>query len=199
MRRRGQGSDGIGVIRRVVKKAVRVWLGDYTIYRFFRYACACTDADASDTDGALTFFVPAEEEIAQARSPIIREQAWCGGDNALVFAARKGGEIAAICWVWHGSSYRVAAQWPLKEREAYIVQLVTVPEWRGTGTGTQLKRYVTEVLCARGFKTLYSRVWFSNAAAIRMNEKAGWEHFATVVEVTPPKGAHSLRIVRTRR
>lgn len=187
------------MIRRVIKKAARACLGEYTIYRVFRYDCpGGIGGESQAAAEGQTFFVPSQDDILNAGSPLIRDQAWYQGDDALAFAARKGTEIAAICWVWHGSSYRVAVQWPLKKHEAYIVQLVTVPECRGTGTGTRLKRYVTQELCARGFRTLYSRVWFSNRPAIRMNEKAGWKHFATIAEVAPPIGAKSLRIVRTR-
>jgi L-amino acid N-acyltransferase YncA len=48
-----------------------------------------------------------------------------------------------------------------------------------------VKRHSTTALHSLGFRRLYSRVWYSHAASIAMNEAAGWNRVALVVEVFP--------------
>jgi len=48
----------------------------------------------------------------------------------------------------------------------------------------------------RAFSRVYSRIWWNNYAAIRVSEKAGWRHIATVFELRISSRSRPWRLVR---
>ena len=47
-------------------------------------------------------------------------------------------------------------------------------------------RLSAEQLRLKGFSRLYSRIWWTNVASLRVSEKAGWSHVGTTLQVTLP-------------
>ncbi len=66
-----------------------------------------------------------------------------------------------------------SAFWPLAADDAASVHLMTAAPERGKGLATRLKQCSAERLRAMGFARLYSRIWWTNTASLRVSEKAG--------------------------
>lgn len=133
--------------------------------------------------------------IQHAADPLIRDQAWYGGEDALGFAIFHDGEPVSLQWIWHGERYRRSRNFiSLAESSAKSVQLVTVVKERGQGLATQLKQFSAKQLAQLGFNRLYSRIWWSNAPSIRVSKKAGWTLSSTVATFSMGKSKHWLRI-----
>ena len=136
-------------------------------------------------------------DVARAADELIRKESWYGGEGALGFGVYRGTELVCIQWVWYGERYRTKRNfWPLEEGEAKSVQLVTIPSERGKGLATQVKRFSAAGLRKRAFSRVYSRIWWNNYAAIRVSEKAGWRHIATVFELRISSRSRPWRLVR---
>lgn len=134
--------------------------------------------------------------LKNAKDTLIRDQAWYGGSDALGFAVLRDGDPVCVQWIWHGERYRTKRGfWPLEANEAKSVQLVTVESERGRGLATQLKQFSAEQLQQLGFKRIYSRIWWSNVASIRVSEKSGWQMDSWAGLIRVGKGKRSLKII----
>ena len=125
-----------------------------------------------------------QADVANAGEPLIRAEAWYGEGNAIGFGVYRGAELVCLQWIWHGKDYHEKRNfWPLAQGEAKSVQLVTVPAEHNKGLATLVKLFSAGELSREGFRKLYSRIWWSNKASMRVSEKAGWHHIATVYEL----------------
>lgn len=110
-----------------------------------------------------------------------------GGQGSHLFGIfRDDGVLVCIQCVWFGDRYLRQAFWPLEADEAASVHLVTAAPERGKGLATQLKQRSAERLGEMGFVRLYSRIWWTNTASLRVSEKAGWTQVGTVLEIDVP-------------
>lgn len=59
-----------------------------------------------------------------------------------------------------------------------------------------LMQHCAQELKARGFERVYSRIWWNHHSSIRLAEKAGRTHIATIVELRFFGAKRPLRFVK---
>jgi RimJ/RimL family protein N-acetyltransferase len=178
-------------VNRVVKALARAVLGEYSAY--YIYACAAT---APAVESRRDFRVEAitEASIASSQDPLIREQAFYAGSEAEAYACLMGSRVVGVCFYWYGSRYLKRNFWPLRDNEAKLVQIVSLPEFRGRGVARTLIEASFRAMAELGFHRAYARIWHSNVPSLRAFEHAGWSRIALVVEVNPLRRRQPLRI-----
>ena len=182
------------MIKEAIKRLARTLCGEYAIYRI----CTCSATDArfpvAPLQG-LAFVAVDAARVESSADEIIREQTWYHGEGSRAYACLEGAKIVALCFFWHGERYHTRNFWPLKEQEAMLVQIVTLPEMRSRGIARALIAHAARDMLARGFHRLYARIWHSNMASLRAFEGAGWRLVASVIEIHPFGRKKPLRIV----
>ncbi len=184
-------------IKSAIKSLVAVLGIEYAFYRIYRLDLTQDQQGPEQTlpPGYSNCTVDAST-LKNAKDALIRDQAWYGGSEALGFAVLRDGDPVCVQWIWHGDRYRTKRGfWPLEACEAKSVQLVTVEAERGRGLATQIKQFSAGQLKQLGFERIYSRIWWSNAASIRVSEKSGWIFNSWVGLVRIGKGRRSLKII----
>lgn len=83
--------------------------------------------------------------------------------HALVLGIRKGRAVVSYCVCELNDGMR----------RAYVVETLTLASLRGRGLGSWLRARVEDVAVHLGYRYVASHVAVSNAAARRLNEKAG--------------------------
>ena len=138
-------------------------------------------------------------DVAKCPFAELRECEWYGGPDSHLFGILRDDTLVSMQCLWFGERYRKSAFWPLGRGDAASVHLVTAASERGKGLATLLKRYSAGRLRDRGFARLYSRIWWTNTASLRVSEKAGWSQVGTVVELEAPWRRDPLRRIFHRR
>lgn len=170
---------------------------DYACFRIFAFSLDTTRKapDPSIEGYRFTELLPADLEACPYTE--LRDCDWYFGPGSCAFGVfRKDGALACAQWLWFGDRYGQASFWPLAANEAASVQLITAAPERGKGLATGLKNYSAQQMRQRGYSRLYSRIWWTNAASIRVSRKAGWKEVGMVLEVSAPFFSRPLRIVR---
>lgn len=136
------------------------------------------------------------DEAAIKLSPdaLIREQAGYAGPGSYAYGCFDGERIVGLCFYWFGERYRKRNFWPLADREAKLVQIVSHPEFRGRGVATMLIMHSSQDLIDKGFRRTYARIWHSNTPSIRAFERAGWNRIALVLEINPLRRRRPIRL-----
>lgn len=179
-------------------RILQALIGDYAIYRIFRLDLErLPEIDLRGYEERGYRFTPVTVSgVAASGNPAIRARAEYGGTGALGFAVRHHAQIVCLQWFWDARRYQGRDFWIINDGEAKSVDLFTAPDYRGQGLATALKQYSSQEMQLRGFYNLYSRVWHSNRASIRVNEKSGWRQVALVTEFYPLGSTRKLRFVR---
>jgi ribosomal protein S18 acetylase RimI-like enzyme len=183
-----------------VKPLARALAGDYGIYRVFALDLQTFLRDPRDDVRRAGFRAApvADEDVAAAPAPVIRESACYGGAGAQAFAILRDDEIVAVEWYWFGSDRQHVAFWPLLDSEAESAYIATAPELRGQGLAQWVKEYSALEMRERGFRRAYGKIWHSHHASIRANQKSGFREIALVVDLYPFGGRRRVRWVRRR-
>lgn len=171
-------------MRDALKKLLRLFLGDYSIYRIYSYSLEDGPVHVSELP-TFRFSRVGRAEIEASDDPLIREQAWYGGNGSHAFAYLEESRIVSLCFFWYGDRYRTRNFWPLAKDEAKLVQVVTLEEKRGSGIATALIANASAILLADDFVRLYARIWHSNLPSLRAFRRASWHPVATVIELNP--------------
>jgi RimJ/RimL family protein N-acetyltransferase len=171
------------------------WLGfGYECYRVLRRSLARDErASPPSLPEGFRFAEVSAADVLGSNDTLIRDCDWYGGPGALGFAIRDAREdIAALQWYWFGERYHRAAFWEISASEAASVHLVTLPAHRNQGLATELKRASARAMAQRGFTALYSRIWWTNAASLRVSEKLGWQRVGSTLRILLPLRAAPL-------
>jgi RimJ/RimL family protein N-acetyltransferase len=180
-------------MKELFKKLARLLFGPYAIYHI--HSCSPQCGPEAAPDSARFHFVELEKSLIESSSDrLIREQLAYHGSEVHSYGCLDGSEIVAVCYFWHGTAYAKRNFWPLAEREAKLVQIVTKPQMRGRGIASGLILFGSEEMFRQGFTRLYARIWHSNASSLKSFEKAGWIRVATVIEVFPLQAKRAWRI-----
>lgn len=169
-------------------------LGEYAAY--YIYACSC-DADAPSRAVAglpFRFEEIGESAISRSRDALIREQAYYAGPGSHVYACLEDDRIVALCFYWFGERYLKRNFWPLADNEAKLVQIISLPEFRGRGIAAALINASLRDMNGKGFGRAYARIWHSNTPSIRAFERAGWRRIALVIEINPFRQRRPIRM-----
>jgi L-amino acid N-acyltransferase YncA len=169
---------------------------DYTWFRIYRLLLDVSLAGRSppSLDGYRCREVT-EAEVETSPVEELRTCARYGGAGAHLFGVfRDDGVLACVQCVWFGDRYARNAFWPVEPGAAVSMHLVTDAAERGKGLATLAKQHSAQQLQAKGFTSVYSRIWWTNTASIRVSEKAGWKRVGTLVEVKLPALRRPWRI-----
>ena len=159
---------------------------DYACFRIFAMSLYPSAAVATMPAG-YRFGELSLDEVRAAPDAQLRACEEYGGQDAFLFGIfDASGTLASVQCIWHGERYRAHEFWPLALDEAASMHLVTLTTQRGMGLATHLKRLSAEQLRLKGFSRLYSRIWWTNVASLRVSEKAGWSRVGTTLQVTLP-------------
>jgi RimJ/RimL family protein N-acetyltransferase len=177
----------------VIKRLPQLLFGDYSIYRIYSREMGGGAVNVPTGHG-LHFARVEKAAVETSEETLIREQAWYFGTDSQVFAYLEGARIISLCVFWYADRYRTRNFWPLAEREAKLVQIVTLPEKRGSGIATALIASAAAAMFTTGFVRLYARIWHSNAPSLRAFQRAGWTQVATVIEIYPLRRKRPFRL-----
>jgi len=91
--------------------------------------------------------------------------------NSVIFVAVKNGELAGYVYV------EVERKWDdlISIPRVNINELTICIEYRGTGTGKELRRAVEDRARSRGIYALHLEVWELNSDALSFYEKLGYK------------------------
>lgn len=180
----------------LVRSALRLALGDYSLYRIYALD-ARAEAPAAQT--GLQFKPVTHAQLAQCGCEALRDLAHYAVAEAHCFGAWSGETLAGACCFWHGRTYAARNFWPLRDGEAKLVQVTVDAQFRGRGVATQLLQYASHEMQEAGFHRLYARIWHSNEPSIRAFVKSGWRYIAFVVELHPFGRKKPLRFERRKK
>ena len=168
----------------------------YELQRIYRLDLSGVDEAIPETEYVLRRITQSDVE----RCPVarIRERAGYGGEHAHGFAVFEGESIVCMSWFWDGERFRDHYLCRPAEREAVMVDLVTVDSHKGRGLAPLLTRFAAAEFKRAGFRTLHTWVWHSNSASIRSFEKAQWTCTAYLVYLKL-RGLPAIHFRRKRR
>ncbi len=181
-------------MKEIIKKLARAILGDYSAYQI--YESSSEQARMPEPQDRTTFRVLPVDALVISSSTelLIREQAGYAGPGAQAYACFDGSRMVGVCFFWSGSRYQSRNFWALKDGEAKLVQIVSVPDMRGHGVATMLIEQSRRDMMQRGFTKAYARVWHSNTPSLRAFDRAGWRRIALVLEINPFRQSRPWRI-----
>ena len=180
----------INSLIKTVKNIVHATL-NYSVFVIYKFDGVSKSANKSQESYEIRLIT--REDVMNSDDALICEQGWYGGEGSYIFACIVGERIVALCVYWYGDRYLTRNFWPLKEKEAKLVQVYTLPDMRGKGLAPMLIQYSTDVMIERGFVTLFARVWHSNHSSRKAFEKSNWVAVSTVVEIQPVKRIKPFR------
>ena len=171
-------------MKELLKKIGHRLLGDYSAYFIYEREVPSPESIVE---------VPATHEvvlvdstaIAASADPLMQEQAGYAGPGAYAYACLEGSRIVGLCFYWFGDRYLQRNFWPLKTKEAKLVQIITLPEMRGRGVAGALISFSFRDMAQKNFSRLYARIWHSNTPSLHAFERAGWVRIALVIEINP--------------
>ena len=84
-----------------------------------------------------------------------------------------------LCWVYEAGGQTIGHAIMMKVfDEAHLLNLAITPGWQGQGLGEALLQYILQAARAAQIRMLYLEVRPSNAGAIRLYNRNGFEGFA---------------------
>lgn len=169
---------------------------DYSCFRVFSLLVDGVATEKGETlpDG-YRFAELSVSDLTECPFPELRDCDEYAGSGSYIFGIfRDDGALVCVQCIWFGQRYRRVRFWPIEAQAAVSMHLVTVASEQSKGLGTKLKRYSAEQMRQKGFTRLYSRIWWTNVASVRVSEKAGWSHVGTTLELLVPGFRRPLRI-----
>jgi len=128
-------------------------------------------------------------------SPLFRERSWYRGNDAHGFGLFQNEELVCLCWFWGSRRFNDSLLWTLRENEAFLMDLLTAPEFRGRNFAPLLISLASKEMQRLGHSALYSSVWYTNRASLRAFEKAGWRQICVVAEINPLSITRPIRFI----
>ena len=173
-------------MNRIIKELVRKTVGEYELYRVYRYA---PNSHVQLPDEFKFQECRSQREFEFVTDSSLRVLANYMGTEARVFSITHKNAIIAACAYWWGDKYRKERHiWDLKNNEAKLVQIYTAPDFRGLGLARALISLSAEEMLKSGVSGLFARIWRSNISSIKAFKRAGWLYTAFVVRLTFSNG-----------
>ncbi len=185
------------MIKTIIRTVMALTRSEYGCYKIFRSNLGSLDTLRPTFPSGYNVSRVTRADVEKAMDPEIARQAGYDGRDSLGFAVLHDREIVSVAWIWHGARYREERNfWPLGPHEAKFVQTFTIPSERGRGLSTLLVQHCAHELKARGFEHLYSRIWWNHHSSIRVAQKAGRTHIATILDLQFFGAKQPLRFVK---
>ena len=163
-------------MRRLLALLARPLFGDYEFYSIY------ASSDPHQLIAGSGIRIAAPYELVKASLPGIRDLKSLTGPDNICFVLEENTEIVCACIYSFGADCRDPnAFWPLREREAQLVQITTAPNARNCGHARSLVATSSLIMLNRGFEKLYARIWHGHHASERAFVAAGWRRVAWVV------------------
>ncbi len=180
-------------MKELAKKLIRMLCGDYSIY--YIYSRSQEDLPAT-SEKTTTFSVKGIDAIAIKSSSdlLIRKQVGYTGADTHAYACFDDDRIVGVCFYWFGNRYLERNFWSLADKEAKLVQIISLPDMRGRGVATLLVSSSFQDMMRQGFHRVYARIWHSNIPSLRAFERAGWARIALVFEINPLRQKNPIRV-----
>ncbi|MBL8325985.1 MAG: GNAT family N-acetyltransferase [Rubrivivax sp.] len=180
----------------MVLRALRRLLGDAAVWRVYRWDAAnAVSAPTTAASRRVACRSIDAAEVASLPDALLAEQAWYTGQGAHAFAGcLDDGRVVGLCFHWHGERYNLGRFWPLGVGAAMLMQIVTTPAARGRGVARALIMHSAQALADAGMRTLWARVWLTNAASSAAFIGAGWREVAWVIEINPMRRPEPWRL-----
>jgi len=174
------------MIKALAKRVAHVLLGDFSIYRIYRWRVGEGSGGREGGSGEEALRIaPLDAAALAGAAPELADLDDYLGDGCEAFGCWSGGTLIGAAFYWHGQRYASRGYWPLQPGEAKLVQITVSEAARGRGVARALIGTSSIEMRERGFGALYARVWHSNVSSSRAFEAAGWSHIATVIETEP--------------
>lgn len=171
-------------MKQSLKWLARKVFGEYAIYHIMTRSEDMGSLPQASLPDGFGFDVVHRVRVEQSEDASIREQAFYLGEGANGWVCTDpSGRLVGLCVYWHAERYRQRNFWPLKEHEAKLVEVITLPEMRGLGIARELIARSCRSMFEQGFHRLYARIWHSNEASLKAFSNAGWMRLGTVVEL----------------
>jgi len=184
------------IVRPLLSMARRVGF-DYTCFDVYMLPLhKAAAAGAPPLPHGYRFLELSGDDMRSCPDPDLEDCASYAGSDARLFGiVGDEGRLTCVQCIWFGERYAKHAFWPIEAGSAVSMHLVTARAERGRGLATQLKARSAGRLAELGFSRIYSRIWWTNAASIRVSEKAGWSKIGRVIEVFTPLRRGPWRMV----
>lgn len=182
--------------KELLKTLARTVLGEYSAYYVYASPKQCEDSSHFHSTSQTNMYVREVDAaaVSSCAESLIQEQIGYLGAESHTFACYAGDQIAGVCIYWFAERYKKRNFWPLKESEAKLIQIVTVPTMRGKGIAATLIAASCRDMLDKGFSRTYARIWHSNTPSIRAFERAGWLRIAIIIEFNPFRRRRPFRI-----
>ena len=166
-------------MKAVLKRILRGVFSDYQLNRVYTLdlsAGQCAEPQASGEDvriGRLESSGP----LSASDDQRMRDHAWYLDGDAEAYGVFEGEQLTCVTCFWPAGHDKLPSRFgDLGAGCAVMVDLLTTPQARGKGYAALVTRYAQWDLGQRGYTTLWTWVWHSNAPSIRVFEKAGWRY-----------------------
>jgi len=180
------------VLKAFAKKVASVMFGGYRLNRIYTFDLAEIQSGGTVDAELRRFSDPAVMEAS--RDARMRDHSWFAGPNAYCFGLWVDGELACSCIYWNQHRFTDTKIWSIGSDEVAMVDLLTVPGYRGRGYASALVRHTQRELSSLGFKRLVTWVWHTNTPSIATFDNTGWRYVAFVMEVFPFGLHRSIRL-----
>jgi RimJ/RimL family protein N-acetyltransferase len=177
------------LFRSLCKQLAKSVIADYSIYYIF----AVDVAEVAPANSPFEFGEVDRVQLQEADEEVKVSRGYAG-DEAIGFSLFENAKPVCAAWFWYGARYRERNFWPLAEREAKLVHIITSPSMQGKGLAPLLLDHCVKAMHERGFQKLYARIWFSNTPSVRAFRKAGWQRIALVITVKFRGAENELRL-----
>jgi len=182
------------IIGQLFKKMGRSLIGDYRLNRIYKLELESFEPPPLTASFQLRRITG--DDIERSPMAALRARSSYDGENAMGFGVFDDGALVGTCWFWNHRRFKDESLWPLRDREAVLVDLLTCESHRGRGMAPAVTAFAAGALKKAGYETLYASVWHSNRPSIRSFEKAGWSYAAFVVNVEAPITRRPIRWCR---
>jgi RimJ/RimL family protein N-acetyltransferase len=169
-------------VRRALKKALTVSLGQYRFNRIYR---STSGHSAPVTPPGIRCERLEGTLPTSVADPQLRERFWYGGDDANGYGLFLEDNLGAACWFWGPRRFNDPLLWTLREGEAMLMDVMTATSCRGQGFAPLLIRYASADMWRIGCNLLYAFIWHNHHASCHAFEKAGWRQVAWVLQIQP--------------
>ena len=182
------------MIKEIVKIIARWLLGDYSAYLIYTNVTKKTFTEEAGVNAKFKVSPVDSEDIGASTDSLIREQVGYAGSGSHAYACFDQDRLVGVCFYWFGERYLERNFWPLKNGEAKLVQIITLPDARGAGVASTLIAQSCRDMGTKGFTKTFARIWHSNTPSIKAFERAGWKRIDLMLEINPFRRSRPHRI-----
>lgn len=166
-------------MKQLLKRGLRMIFDDYELNRIYYVDLDTTSAGkgGATSDGTVIRRLESPREYASSPDGRIRDHAWYYHQYAQAYGLFEGDALMCVCCFWTKGHPQMPQRFSsLEHSEAVMVDLLTAPQSRSKGYALAVTRFAERDLRSRGYTKLWTWVWHSNAASIRVFTKAGWSY-----------------------